>query len=155
MRLSSAGYYNEALPLLQETIISLTTNLFSENIEDNPPLDSEYEDRYLIGMVFYYKTWALRLKGLEYINNGDRDKGIQLLKKAIETGEIGLDVGNVIIDDMVGLEISSMMANEILHVVHGGMIHAAKSLREAKLQMLTDGKSANPRYWAPFVLIGE
>ena len=44
MRLSSAGYYNEALPLLQETIISLTTNLFSENIEDNPPFDSEYED---------------------------------------------------------------------------------------------------------------
>ena len=44
MRLSSVGYYNEALPLLQETIISLTTNLFSENIEDNPPFDSEYED---------------------------------------------------------------------------------------------------------------
>lgn len=140
-RLSSNDYYEEALPLLQECLTKITPNFTSMNIEDNPPKGVTYKDSKLAGFVYYYKTWALRLKGLEYIEKGDREKGIALLHKSIETGNIGLETAHRMIDEMIGFEIGCLAANEMVNVIDGGIIHASISLyqvtkNEADLEAL-------------------
>jgi CHAT domain-containing protein/Tfp pilus assembly protein PilF len=39
--------------------------------------------------------------------------------------------------------------------LESGQVHAAKSLRKAKLELMQSEEFANPFYWAPFVLIGK
>jgi CHAT domain-containing protein len=128
--LSSDGHYEAALPLIQEAITKMTTGFEPKDYIENPALDATFINKKKAGYSFYYKSWALKLKGLELVEKGEKEKGIELLHHSIEASNYGITIGEKIIDGMTGYGVAELIANMKIHIVFGGLIHTGASLYE-------------------------
>lgn len=109
------GQYDEALKLIQEAIIDVSTHFEGEDIYSNPSESEVYSNAYLAAGILRTKVFILVDRGVKHNNSKD-------IKEGLKTGELTKGILHEVLEKMNGFEESKLINIDEFQSLYNNLI---------------------------------